>query len=409
MKCLILILMLIFSYSCSKIDNINNSKIETIYKENKDTYPQIISYHFNSINFPIPQGNLLSYDFTNKEYPILEIDNIEEKTQKIKFLFNKSINIDSFEKSIVISSKDKKFYYNYKDFIFDWFDDNKSVIITLKNKLNIDNSYFIKFTDSFESISNKKSILGSYIKFSNTFSNDFFAFKLKKMNKNIIKGTIYDINHNPIENSLVKLSYDSVDSYITTKKDGKYEFKNISPKSLVTIVVSKYGWTEKKRNFVSYNNYQEINFENEYALQDQPEIIKLYINDLIASPSGFYKEGNLSLKSYINSFNSSDFKIKLVFSEYINKNSFEKSFYLKSKTDIIDYNNLYFEWSEDFSSVSIKLKNNFIFEKNEIKKDYLLDFYYPFKDKNGNESISGKYIKYSDYYKCSSNIFTIIK
>ncbi|MFN4151480.1 MAG: hypothetical protein ACK4IX_11095, partial [Candidatus Sericytochromatia bacterium] len=378
--------------------------------------PQIVSFEINNTTLPITQSNLLSYEVNNKNYPNL---NIEEGNDinEFSFSFNTPLIKESFEKSISISSKNGNNTFDslHNNITFSWNQDNNKVKVILKEKLNFETNYKIIFNTPFENVNSQKSSIGNYIKFTNSFSNDFFAFYLNKKDSAKIKGHVFDIKGLPLENVLVKVISEGKQIESFTKSDGSYEFKSFDINSKVEVIISKNGWTEKKQIKVLSKGDNIINFEKNYSLQDEPEIIKLSINDKIANFLGFYDEKQIELKSLSNIFYDDKLKIKVLFSESINTNSFEDSFVLnevKTNNDFVSIKgseNINFLWNSTKTEVIVTFNKSLFLDNDLNEKEYLLTFSKSFQDLKGMNSISGKHIKYSYYDKCSTNRFYLSK
>lgn len=414
------VLLTTFLFSCSNANDINfhllREENSIINKNINLISPQVISFEINNATLPITQSNLNSYEINNKNYPNLNIED-DNDINEFVFSFNTSLKKESFEKSIVISSKNESNMFDsiHNNVTFSWNEDNNKVKVILKENLKFDTNYKITFKNSFESLNSQKSLLGNYIKFSNTFSNDFFAFYLNKKDVAKIKGYIFDVKGFPVENALVKVISDDKQTESFTKHDGSYEFKNFDINSKVEVITSKNGWTEKKQIKVLSKGDNIINFEKHYALQDEPEIIKLSINDKVANFLGFYDEKQIGLKSISNTFYDEKLKIKVLFSEPINTNSFEDAFLLnevKNENDFISIegsDNINFLWNANKTEVTITFNKALFLDSDSNEKEYILTFSKSFQDLSGISSISGKHIKYSDYDKCSNNRFYLSK
>jgi general stress protein 26 len=267
-------------------------------------------------------------------------------------------------------------------------------------------------------------------KLNELFGNELKDFKLPEDNKSIIKpstsptptpkptinytpvlleGRVYDSYGSPVSDAKVSIrnldkNFSYSDKNILTV-DGFYSFKDVPFETLLEVNVTKDGWTSRKRVEVIKNkeintiNFGESDNDLYYAIQDEPEIVALTLNQ--KKVSYLYKEDfslndepqeNEITSNKINS-NTSRFEFSTTFSEPIDTDSFEDS------TEVIclegekfsKNNKLSFSWSTDSKTVSFYGYLN----SNKTKDICKLQFNGSFRDKSGNNSITNKYINFA--------------
>jgi hypothetical protein len=203
--------------------------------------------------------------------------------------------------------------------------------------------------------------------------------------KATFNGTIYDTNGVPVDGAKVVAT--SIDPSVTWKGEdqitagGSYVFRNAPVGVRVLITVSKDGWTTRtqtqvlKSNLTGNPDANKFDFEDKDAIQDEPEVISVKINDkavtgagkILTSEDDYRPLSNTSAN--LSAVDSSNLKFEFGFSEAVDKEDFENAFILYSQeferdnadhvndftTDIDSgLNEITFDWSSDRKSVTVK-------------------------------------------------------
>lgn len=226
-----------------------------------------------------------------------------------------------------------------------------------------------------------------------------------------ISGKIFDINASNVPLVTVNLKLDGkiISTYETEgftnfgTTSGYFEFNNLLVGKKYSVEVLKQGWTTKVRDVLTESegiNYP-LNFQGDFAIQDEPEIIETKINSKIATFSG----GNdnpptLSTVVTLPDLQPSDLKVEINFSEPISTSDIESNFKIISvrvsdnKKFILDNNlrNTSYSFSEDkrkFTAIFSGLVLSELLGKNQ-KIIARVDFERMFKDLEGREAIKDK-------------------
>lgn len=225
----------------------------------------------------------------------------------------------------------------------------------------------------------------------------------------VLEGDVYDSMGNTVTDAEVLVrSLDKTQTFKDKKfitVDGMYRFKDIPFESLVEIIVSKEGWTTRKKvevmkskdvNIIDFGNLGEANY---YSIQNSPEIVNILLNN--KKVSYVYKEDfNLDEEPnendiFINKITSSSnrFNFNFLFSESVDKESLEDSIEVLCNGGVKLYKgvNLTFNWSTDFKSVSF----SGYLDPSKGKYSCKMQFRNPFKDNEGNEAINNRFINFA--------------
>ncbi len=230
-------------------------------------------------------------------------------------------------------------------------------------------------------------------------------------------GKVYDKNGVPVDDATVSaVSSESGVTYVAQAQKtigGSYVFRNAPVGTRVLVTVTKPGWSIRqqtvvlKSNLTGDPNANVLNFGTDnpltsngnnttgniiYAIQDEPEISGISIND----EKILRIDNNILTNNLINN----QVEIKFVFSEPLDRQDFESSVRLMSQplkaSDAVTIDkkssNLSFEWADDDVSVKLKVKNLL---SSETTKTYKIDFLNPFTDKSSKKAIKGEYIRIS--------------
>jgi cytoskeletal protein RodZ len=114
--------------------------------------------------------------------------------------------------------------------------------------------------------------------------------------KATFNGTIYDTNDVPVDGA--KVTATSIDPSVTWKGEdqitagGSYVFRNAPVGVRVLITVSKDGWTTRtqtqvlKSNLTGNPDANKFDFSDKDAIQDEPEVTGIKINDKAVTGAG---------------------------------------------------------------------------------------------------------------------------
>ncbi|MFN4149687.1 MAG: carboxypeptidase-like regulatory domain-containing protein [Candidatus Sericytochromatia bacterium] len=218
--------------------------------------------------------------------------------------------------------------------------------------------------------------------------------------KATLTGTVYDNKNMSVDDSEVKAeSIDSSvkwvgDSQITT--DGKYIFRNVPIGTKILITATKSGWTTRTQtqiltsNLTGDINVNKFDFKDKDAIQDEPEVTSIKINDKEVTEPGrilIDKRPNSSDQASISELDGSNLEFELKFSEAIKKDDFQKNLLIKSQeferdyskksplTTDIEYslNQMEFDWESDRKSVTIKVNKPLLAQKSGSEAKYSLE------------------------------------
>jgi hypothetical protein len=123
--------------------------------------------------------------------------------------------------------------------------------------------------------------------------------------KATFNGTIYDTNDVPVDGAKVVAT--SIDPSVTWKGEdqitagGSYVFRNAPVGVRILITVSKDGWTTRNQTQVLKSNLtgnpeaNKFDFSDKDAIQDEPEVTGIKINDKVVTGAGKILSGTLFL------------------------------------------------------------------------------------------------------------------
>lgn len=208
--------------------------------------------------------------------------------------------------------------------------------------------------------------------------------------KATFNGTVYDTNDVPVDD--VKVTAVSIDPAVSWSGEaqmtagGAYVFRNAPVGVRILITATKEGWTTRTRTEVLKSNLtgnpeaNKFDFMDRDAIQDEPEVVSVKINDKLVTGAGKILSGfELAQISESNqrpastttpnltAIDSSNLKVELTFSEPVDKEDFENGFVINSQwferegssseftTDIDSgLNEISFDWASDRKSVTVK-------------------------------------------------------
>jgi hypothetical protein len=217
--------------------------------------------------------------------------------------------------------------------------------------------------------------------------------------KATFNGTIYDTNDVPVDGAKVVAT--SIDPSVTWKGEdqitagGSYVFRNAPVGVRVLITVSKDGWTTRtqtqvlKSNLTGNPDANKFDFADKDAIQDEPEVISLKINDKAVTGPGTRLEDEApdsNDSANLTAVDSSNLKFEFGFSEAVDKEDFENAIAVYSKvferedavsspfTTNIDsgLNDITFDWASDRKSVTVKTNKPVLSEKTGDEARYNL-------------------------------------
>jgi hypothetical protein len=231
--------------------------------------------------------------------------------------------------------------------------------------------------------------------------------------KATFNGTIYDTNDVPVDGA--KVTATSIDPAVTWKGEdqitagGSYVFRNAPVGVRVLIVVSKDGWTTRTQTQVLKSNLtgnpasNKFDFSGKDAIQDEPEVTAIKINDKAVTGAGKVLDGSMftlemidmgeseqrpasNTSANLSAVDSSNLKFEFGFSEAVDKEDFENAIAVYSKTferedaatnmfaTNIDsgLNDITFDWASDRKSVTVKTNKPVLAEKTGDEARYNL-------------------------------------
>lgn len=220
--------------------------------------------------------------------------------------------------------------------------------------------------------------------------------------KATLSGTIYD-NKNMILDG-VEVNAESIDPKVVWKGnaqltyEGKYLLKGAPIGSKIRITASKSGLATRTQtqiltsNITGDVNINKFDFKDKYALQDEPEVTSIKINDKEVTDAGKIltenKRPESSDTANITSLDPSNMKFEIKFSEPIKTDSFKKNLLIRSQvferefskksqltTDIDSSISdlITFDWSSDRKSVIIKTVKPLLAQKSGNEAKYSLE------------------------------------
>lgn len=250
-------------------------------------------------------------------------------------------------------------------------------------------------------------------------------------------GKVYDKNGFPLND--IKVSAKSIDPNVKWEgqeqltQSGSYVFRNAPVGVKLEILAKKQNWTTRTRIEVLKSNLtgdpqanifdfgkggDNTDPNNFYYLQDEPEVMLLKINGIVANYNPNQdKKSDLAPENYsadIRGISASNVLIELNFSEAVIRDDVENYFRIRSqkindKYYTINKNNysIKFDWSFDDKSVLIRLKDILLNSSGSDEYKYSLDFTSSFRDSQNLKAISGNYFKFSgtkssDFYVFSA-------
>lgn len=216
-------------------------------------------------------------------------------------------------------------------------------------------------------------------------------------------GTVYDTSGVPVEGANVNAV--SIDSAISWKGDtqitsgGSYVFRNAPVGVRLQITASKDGWTSRTRtevlksNLTGDPNANKFDFEGRDAIQDEPEVSQLKINDKLITGAGKILTGIgesqrplSTTPPNISALNPSNLKFDFTFSEPVDTEDFENGFIVYSqefqrdgavngtvKTDIDSgLNDISFDWNSSRTNVVVETNKPVLAQKTADEARYNL-------------------------------------
>lgn len=281
--------------------------------------------------------------------------------------------------------------------------ENMEYIIKDTELLNIEKSYIISKKSGKTSLEfkykNKKVILDIYIDeitplISSSTSTDLddydWKYSYDKGNFSIRSGTVFDSKGDTVKDVLITVKeayvpkHSSWNIQVISDINGKFRLEKL-PYITLYLTAKKYGWTTRSLSFrVSDLNDDTIDFLNNDALQDEPEIYKMKVNEKIFT-QGDRQKDRPSDKSKSNfTIKNQNISFDILFSEPINKKAFEDNFFIvspefnkdgilsKFNTDISNKNNLLsFKWSDNRDNVIVYVNKPLLVNKeNSIPISY---------------------------------------
>jgi hypothetical protein len=215
-------------------------------------------------------------------------------------------------------------------------------------------------------------------------------------------GIVYNTDGLPVDEAKVTaVSIDTSTAWTGEAQitsGGAYVFKNAPVGVRILITATKDGWTSRSRTEVLKSNLtgdpdaNKIDFEDRDAIQDEPEVTSLKINDKLVTGAGKIITGTGSAQiptsttsANLTSVDSSNLKFEFAFSEAIDQEDFENGFVVKSQafqrdgvsgnfyTDIDSgLNELAFTWGSDMKSVVVKTNKPVLAQKTGDEAKYNL-------------------------------------
>lgn len=323
------------------------------------------------------------------------------------------LNKNSFENEIIEINKGNKAEITANIIMKDgrknneviWESENEKIVKIIENGLieamNVGETSIKIYAKDDKNIFTKLKIRVLPEKETSILSSDYSFLENKKDEKKedegkIIKGYVKDIYNNIVKDVDIKINYDKK-FFTYFSKDGYFEFKNIPEDTLLILEAKKSGFTTRKITEVfkkSSNNFYEVNFENDYALKDDPEIISISINNKKIY-GGVDIENFEDIQDNINNeikFSKLNYvNISFLFSENVDKSFFENSFEVlvikenKEKFFINKSNEkIQFNWLNNFSNLVINLPTKY--NINFGKTLYRVQFKNGISDLNSNIS-----------------------
>lgn len=220
--------------------------------------------------------------------------------------------------------------------------------------------------------------------------------------KATFNGIVYNTDGLPVDEAKVTaVSIDTSTAWTGEAQitsGGAYVFKNAPVGVRILITATKDGWTSRSRTEVLKSNLtgdpdaNKIDFEGRDAIQDEPEVTSLKINDKLVTGAGKIITGTgdaqrptSTTSASLTSVDSSNLKFEFAFSEPIDQEDFENGFVVKSQafqrdgvsgnfyTDIDSgLNELAFTWGSDMKSVVVKTNKPVLAQKTGDEAKYNL-------------------------------------
>jgi hypothetical protein len=220
---------------------------------------------------------------------------------------------------------------------------------------------------------------------SSTISSEDYSEADIKRRFTTISGVTLDYKGNPVEDVNIIAEEDIFrqeqwKAQTISDSNGKIVFNHFLVETRVSITAKKEGWTTRSIRYIAHDhfsegNYGSIDFLDYDALQDEPEVSEIKINNILFTQGDRTQErpseksqSNLTVKNPNLTFN-------IKFSEPINKKILEDNFFIfspefskdgvdKFNMDMSNKNNLFtFKWSENRDSVSIKVNKPLLVNK----------------------------------------------
>ncbi|MFN4152711.1 MAG: carboxypeptidase-like regulatory domain-containing protein, partial [Candidatus Sericytochromatia bacterium] len=164
--------------------------------------------------------------------------------------------------------------------------------------------------------------------------------------KATFNGTVYDTNDVPVDGAKVVAT--SIDPAVTWKGEdqitagGSYVFRNAPVGVRILITVSKDGWTTRtqtqvlKSNLTGNPEANKFDFSDKDAIQDEPEVTGLKINDKVVTGAGKILDGSMftlsdvdmgeseqrpasNTSANLSAVDASNLKFEFAFSEAVDK------------------------------------------------------------------------------------------